>query len=119
LDLGPDALLGLAPTRARRGRLCGSDEVEEMGALGVVELERPSQRIEHAVGDPVRVAALQTRVVGNAHARQDGDLLPAQPRDPTTPVRLQTRLLRCDPGAPGGEELADLLLGLHAASVDP
>ena len=36
LDLGPDALLGLAPTRPRCGGLCGAGEVEEVGALGVV-----------------------------------------------------------------------------------
>ena len=42
LDLGPDALLGLAPTRPRRRRVCGAGEVEEVGALGVVELQRPA-----------------------------------------------------------------------------
>src|SRR5437879_2398773 len=30
LDLGPDALLGWAPTRRRSRRLCGSGEVEEV-----------------------------------------------------------------------------------------
>jgi hypothetical protein len=38
LDLGPDARFGLAAARPRRRGLCGAGEVEEVGALGVVEL---------------------------------------------------------------------------------
>jgi hypothetical protein len=41
LDLRPDALLGAAPTGPRRRRLRGAGKVEEVGALRVVELERP------------------------------------------------------------------------------
>ena len=61
-----------------------------MGALGVVELERSSQRVEHAVGDPIRIAALQAGVVRNAHAGQNGDLLAAQPGNAATAVGAQT-----------------------------
>jgi hypothetical protein len=43
LDLGPDALLGSAATRWRCRRLGSAGEVEEVGSLGVVELERPRQ----------------------------------------------------------------------------
>ena len=90
-----------------------------MRALGVVELKRPSQCFEHAVGDSVDVAALQAGVVRDAHTGQDGDLLAAEPGNAATAVGGQPRLLGRDPGAAGGEELADLLLGLHVPSVDP
>ena len=119
LDLGPDALLGLAPTGPRRRRLCGAGEVEEVGALGVVELERPGQCLQHALGGPAHVSALQARVVRHAHAGQDGDLLAAESGNAATAVGAQPRLLGRDPGAAGGEELADLLLGLHAAKRRP
>ena len=50
LDLGPDAWLGLASARARPGRLGGAGEVKEVLAIGVVELERPGQCLQHAFG---------------------------------------------------------------------
>ena len=119
MDLGPDVPLGFAARGAHRGRLCGAGEIEEVGALGVVELESAGQCLEHAVGDPGRVTALQAGVVRDAHAGQDGDLLAAQSRNAAAAVRDQPRLLRGDPAAAGGEEVADLLLGLHSPSVDP
>ena len=107
----------------RRGRawrgLCGAGEVEEVRALGVVELERPRQRLEHALGDAAHVAALQAGVVRDAHAGQDGDLLAAQSGNAATAVGVQSRLLGRDPAAAGGEELADLLFVSTPRSVDP
>ena len=41
-----------------------------MRALGVVELERPGQRLEHEFGDAADLAALQAPVVVGADARQ-------------------------------------------------
>ena len=120
LDLRPDVLLGPAPTRSPWRRLCGAGEVEEVGALSLVELERPGERLEHALGDAADVTALQARVVRDADAGQDGDLFAAQSGYAPTPVGRQPRLLGRDPGAAGGEELADLLLRLHESqSLDP
>ena len=66
-----------------------------MGALGVVELQGADERLEHAVRDALRVAALEPRVVLDADAGEQRDLLAAQPRDaPVTAVRRQARLLR-------------------------
>jgi hypothetical protein len=113
LDFGPDALLGLAPTRPRWRGVCGAGEVEEVGALGVVELERPGQCLQHALGGPAQVSALQAGVVRNAHAGQDGDLFAAQSGNATSAVGRQSCLLGRDPGAPGGQELTDFLLGFH------
>ena len=52
----------------------GSGEVEEVSALGVVELERASQRLQHALRNTVHVAALQTDL-GLGRARLE--LVPA------------------------------------------
>ena len=52
-----------------------------MGALGLVELQRPRERLEHGVGDTARVAALEPRVVVDADAGEQRDLFPAQARD--------------------------------------
>ena len=81
LDLRPDALLRPTATRPRQRGLRSAGEVEEMSALGVVELERPSQRLQHAPRDPAHVSALQAGVVRNADAGQDSDLLAAQSRE--------------------------------------
>ena len=99
LDHGPDGLLGLASRRPRRRAVCSAGEIAQMGTLGVVELKRPSQCLQHALRDAVDVAALQTGVVGDAYPGQDGDLLPAQPRNATGAVRGQPGLVWGDPGA--------------------
>ena len=91
----------------------GAREVEEVAALGVVELQRPGERFQDALGDPVNVTALQAGVVRDAHAGQDGDLLAAQSGDAATAVGGQPGLVRGDPGPARGEELADLFLGVH------
>ena len=51
----------------------GASEVTKVGALGIVELQRARERVEHAVGDPAHVPALQARQYGTL-TRQDGDL---------------------------------------------
>ena len=71
-----------------------------MGALGVVELERPGQCLKHALGGAAHVSAFQARVVRNAHAGQDRDLLAAQAGNATSAVGRQPGLLGRDPGAP-------------------
>ena len=84
-----------------------------MGALGVVELERAGQCLQHALGGAAHVSAFQARVVRDAHAGQDRDLLAAQSGNATSAVGRQPGLLGRDPGAAGGQELTDLLLRLH------
>ena len=65
--------------------LGGASEVEEMGALGVVE-QGSGERVEHAVGDAIHVAAFEPGVARHADSGQDGDLLPAQPQDAAAAV---------------------------------
>jgi hypothetical protein len=57
-----------APPRDRRVR--SPSEVEEVGALGIVELERPGERLEHAVGHTADVPAFKPPVVVNADPGQ-------------------------------------------------
>ena len=102
---------GRAPALGRCGGLGGAGEIEEVSALGVVELERPGECLEHALGDAAEVAAFQAGVVRNAHAGEDGDLFAAQPWDAPRTVGRHACLLGGDRGATGGEELLDLLLG--------
>src|SRR4051795_5277004 len=113
LDLRPDPRLRRAPTRGRPGGMGGASKVEEVSALGVVELERSGQRLQHPFGDSAQVSAFQAGVVGNADAGQDSDLFAAQARDASRTVGRQAGLLRRDRGATRGEELLDLLLTLH------
>ena len=118
LDIGSDVPLGSPALGSRRDWLSGAGEVQEVGALGVVELQGLSQCFEDALGGSAEVSAFETGVVGDADAGEDGDLFATQPGNAATAVAVQPRLLGRDLSAPGGEELADLVLRLHAASVD-
>jgi hypothetical protein len=85
-----------------------------VGALGLVEVERADQVLQHAVGDAAGVAALQPDVVVDADAGQHRDLFASQPgHPPVAPVGRQARLLRCDLGTPGDEEVTDLVAAVH------
>jgi hypothetical protein len=86
-------------------------------ALGVVELERPGQRLEHQLGDAADLAALQAPVVVDAHAGQRRDLLAAQAGDPSPAVGRQAGLLGRDLRPPGGEELGDVVGGVHGLGL--
>ncbi len=64
----------------------------------------------------LRITALEARVVVDADPGEEGDLLPAKPWNaPLVAVPGQTRLLRCNHGSPGGQELADLIPGVSSA----
>ena len=110
----PDPLLRAPPSSLRR-RLRGAREVEQVRVLGVVELQRPRERLEHRVGDAGGVAAFETGVVVDADAGEDRDFFAAKAGDAAraTAVGAQARLLRRDSGAPRGQELTDLVLGVH------
>ena len=58
--------------------LRGAREIEQVGALGVVELQRPRERLEDGVGDTAGVAALEPRVVVDADAGEQRDLFAAE-----------------------------------------
>jgi hypothetical protein len=78
--------------------------------LGLVELQRLGERLEHALGCPREAAALHPHVVVDRHPGQHRDLLAAQALDAAVAaVRRQAGLLRSDPRAAGAEEVADLV----------
>src|SRR6185312_15418016 len=69
--------------------------------------------VEHAVGDTGQVPAFELGVVVGADAGEDGDFFAAQSRDTAAAIGGQPDLLRGDPGASGGQELAYLALAVH------
>ena len=99
--------------RPARGRdaVGGAGEVEQVGAFGLVELQRPGQRVEHAGGGAGDLAALEPGVVLDAQPGEGGDLAAAQPGHPAAAGGREADLVRGDAGAAGGEELAHLLIG--------
>jgi hypothetical protein len=100
LHAGSDPLLGRSPT-SRRGRVGRACKIGQMRALGLVELQRAGQRLQHAVGHAVDVAALQPRVVVDAHPGEQRDLLAAQAGyPPLASVDGQARPVGRDPAAP-------------------
>jgi hypothetical protein len=88
-------------------------------ALGVVELQGAGERLQDAVGDAAGVSALQALVVLEADAGQRGDLLAAQSLHAAGPVRGQADLVRGDLRPAGGEELGDVVGGVHAIEGTP
>src|SRR6266540_804975 len=113
LHARPHLLRRRATTPTGRRARCAR-EVEEVCALGLVELERARKRLENAFGDSVRVAALETRVVVDADAGEERHFLPTEARNtPIITVRAQARLPRRDLRSPGGQELSDLAPGVH------
>ena len=101
--------------RARfgRDRVGGAGEVEQVGALGLVELQRAGQPFEHELGDAADVAALQALVVLDADTGQRGDLLAAQARHAPLAVGRQAGLLGRDLRPPRGQELGDVAVVIH------
>ena len=101
--------------------LLRAHEVEQMGAFGVIELQRARQRLEDAVGDAGGVAAFELGVVGDADTGERGDLLAAQAGNTTWTAAegADARLRGRDPAAPRGEELLDLQLCVHVVKVTP
>src|SRR5207253_1065373 len=61
----------------------GANEVGQMGALGIVELERAANSFEHLLGDTPRDASLEARVPLDADPGAERDLLTPQPGHPS------------------------------------
>ena len=83
-------------------------------ALGAVAAKRTDKRLQDALRDASRVAALEAGVVVDADPGEHRDFLPAKPWNAAVvAVDGQTHLVRRDLGSPGGQELADLAPGVH------
>jgi hypothetical protein len=91
----------------------------QVRALGVVKLQRTGERLQHAVRDAAGLAAFQALVVLDADPGQRGDLLAAQPLDPSRAVARQPDLLGGDVRPARGEELGDVVGGVHEDDPTP
>jgi hypothetical protein len=99
-------------------RVRGAGEVEQVGLLGLIELQSAGERDEDGLRRAGEVAAFEAGVVVDADAGQHRDLLPAQPLDPAVrAVERQPGLVGSDPGAARDQELADLPLRFTFATV--
>src|SRR5439155_968892 len=113
-------LLLRRPTTCPRYSVRTTREVEEMRALGLIELKRPRERCQNCLGDPARVATLETRVVVDADPGEKRNLFPAESWNASvTSIGAQTRLVRRDLRSPGGQELTDLAPRVHGMRVTP
>ena len=106
---------GRLPGGTRRRR--SSREVEEVGALGVVEPQGPCDRGKHLVGDPAHLAALHLHVVVDAHPREGGDFFPAQSGNAAACAPRQSDVLGLQAFAPRHQELADLGRRSHGSQA--
>ena len=89
-----------------------------MGALGVVELQRVRDGVEHAVRNTLEVAAFELHVVVDAEPREHRGFFPAQPRHATVPAEgRQSCLLWLEPGAAAGQELVHLGPVVHDSTL--
>jgi hypothetical protein len=111
-----DALLG-RPRAPRRDRARGAGQIEEVRTLGIVELERPRQRFEYQLRNAADLATLQAPVVVGADAGKRRDFLATKAGHPTLAVARQAGLLGRDPGPARGEELGDVVGGVHGLGL--
>src|SRR6266540_94576 len=76
--------------------------------------QRTGERFQHPLRDPTEVPPLKAGVVFDAHTGQQRGLLPPESgHAPVAAVSGQACLLRRDPGARGGQELANLVPVVH------
>src|SRR4051812_16873013 len=80
LNLGPNRGLLSAAWRAARGP-GRTGEVEQVGVLGLVELQRAGDRVQDVLGHAADVALLEPRVPVRADASEHSDLFASQARD--------------------------------------
>lgn len=96
----------------------GAGQVEEMGALDVVEEQRPRDGVEDALGRAADVAALEAGVVVEADSGELGDFLAPQARDPALAAEVvDAGLCGCHVRTPCDEELPNVVLAGHGRSV--
>lgn len=118
----PVNLLGLGPAPPLRTGPVG--EGVQVGALGVLEVERGGQGVEDLCGGAAAAALLQAGVVVHADPGQPGELLPAQPGHPAGPRGrlVEPGPLRAQPGTCRAQESRQRQAGVitaHVTSVPP
>jgi hypothetical protein len=94
-------------------------EVEQVGALGVVEPQGAGERVENAGGRAGDLPALEPGVVLDTEPGDCRDLVAAQPGDASAATGGEADLLGGDAGAAGHQELAHLLAVVHPSETRP
>ena len=115
----PDALLGRPRALGRRPGWRRARGRSRCARSASSSCSARASAFEHELGDAADVAALQALVVLDAHAGQRGDLLAAQARHAPLAVGGQAGLLRRDLRPARGEELGDVVGGVHGAPRYP
>ncbi len=115
LHAGAHLLRRRSALRARlRAGVRRAGEVEQVRPLGLVQLQRPRDRLQDAFRGAGEVPALEVGVVVDAHPGEQRRLFPAEPGDAAVAaVGRQARLVRREPGPPGSQELANLAPVVH------
>jgi hypothetical protein len=94
------------------------DEVPEMRGLGVIELQRSTDRSEDVIGHAPHLSALDLDVVLDADAGKQSHLLTTQAFDAAaSSVDGKASVLRVERGAPRNQELSDLCSRAHGRSL--
>jgi hypothetical protein len=89
-----------------------------MSGLRLIELQRVGYRLRHVLRNSAEVSALQAGVVVDAHSGHQRDFFPAQHWNPAVAaVRGQACLLWRNPGAPGGQEIPNVVPVVHDHDV--
>ena len=101
----------------RRAGPAGSREVVQVGALVVVELERPRERLDHRLARVRALALLQARVVGRADAGELGEFLAPQPGHPARAEGDDPDALGREARAAAAEEVAERADGRGSMSL--
>jgi hypothetical protein len=83
-------------------------------AFGLVQDECRRDGVQDTLGGTAQVTAFESRVVLHAHPGEQGDLSPAQPRDPPVGACRELDLLGADACSTSDEELANVLSVVHA-----
>ena len=92
LGLEVDCFRGAAPDAPRRGNAVrGPGQVQKVSALGVIELQRPCDRIENGRRGTADGTAFESGVVLHADPGQQSDLAAAQAGHPPVQTSRQTR----------------------------
>ena len=113
--LGAPALAGTAAgSHAGAGAVGSVSQMEQVGALGVIELQSSGDRIQDRDGYASDRAPFKLRVVLHADSGKRSDLAAAQPRNPACADVGHPRLLRGDSGSPRDQELPDLRTVVHS-----
>ena len=89
-----------------------------MGALGVVELQRTSDRIEHLLGGAGQITAFEPGVVLDAEPGERSDFTATQPRYAPTTHGREADLCRGDLASARHQELSGFATTIHASRVN-